>query len=67
MNMNMYKLELIRADDAQQITYAVTTKFQACEAQQLVDGFIDFASGCGFHKNSLMDAMQLRIDEEVST
>lgn len=63
--MDNYKFELIRADDAQQITYSMTSKFQALLAEELVGAFVDFAAGCGFYKKSLYDAMQARIDEEV--
>jgi hypothetical protein len=64
MAMDNYKFELIRADEAQQITYSMINKFQANFAEELVEAFVDFASGCGFYKKSLYQAMQRRIDEE---
>ena len=62
--MDNYKFELIRADEAQQITYSMINKFQANFADELVDAFLDFAAGCGFYKKSLYEAMRARIDEE---
>ena len=62
--MDNYKFELIRADEAQQITYSMTNKFKALVANELVRAFVDFAAGCGFYKKSLYDAMQACIDEE---
>lgn len=63
--MDNYKFELIRADESQQITHTFSNKFVALQALELVDAFIDFTAGCGFHKKSLYDAMQRRIDEGV--
>lgn len=63
--MDNYKFELIRADKSQQITFSLTTKFEAYTATQLIDGFVDFVSGCGFDKHAVMGAMQARIDEEL--
>jgi hypothetical protein len=51
--MENFKFELIRADVSQQITHVITHKFEALTASELVDAFVDFASGCGFYKESL--------------
>ena len=61
--MENYKFELIRADEAQQITYIVTNRFEALMADQLLDGFVDFAAGCGFAREALLSSMQRRIEE----
>ncbi len=61
--MENYKFELIRADEAQQITYAVTNRFEAITTDQLLDGFVDFAAGCGFAREALLNSMQRRIEE----
>jgi hypothetical protein len=58
-----YKFELIRADESQQITYVVTNRFEAITADQLLDGFVDFAAGCGFAREALLNSMQRRIEE----
>jgi hypothetical protein len=63
--MENYKFELIRADESQQITYVVTNRFEAITADQLLDGFVDFAAGCGFSSAALVSSMQKRVDEEV--
>lgn len=63
--MDNYKFELIRSDESQQINHSITHKFEALLASELVDAFIDFASGCGFFKESLYSAMQSRIDEST--
>lgn len=63
--MDNYKFELIRADESQQITFSVSTKFEAYTAVQLIDAFVDFVSGCGFDKHGVMRAMEARIDEEL--
>ena len=61
--MENYKFELIRADESQQITYVVTNRFEAITADQLLDGFVDFAAGCGFASEALLNSMQRRIEE----
>ena len=60
--MDNYKFELIRADQSQQIVYCISNKFEALTADQLVEAFVDFSSGCGFHKKSLYNAFERSID-----
>jgi hypothetical protein len=62
-----YKFELIRADESQQITFVVTNRFQAVTAvtaDQLLDGFVYFAAGCGFAREALLNSMQRCIEED---
>lgn len=61
--MENYKFELIRADESQQITFVVTNRFQAVTADQLLGGFVDFAAGCGFAREALLNTMQRCIEE----
>jgi hypothetical protein len=57
--MDNFKFELIRANKAQEIMYCTNAKFQAATAQGLVDAFVDFASGCGYHKEDLAEAFEV--------
>lgn len=62
--METYKFELVRADEAQQITHVVTTKFQALTVLSLLREFVDFMAGCGFDRGAVLRGMQDLIDEE---
>jgi hypothetical protein len=57
--MDNFKFELIRANKSQEIMYSTNAKFQAATAQGLVDAFVDFASGCGYHKEDLVKAFEV--------
>lgn len=63
--MDNFKFELIRANAAQEIMYCMNAKFQAVTAQALVDAFVDFASGCGYQKESLTEAFEVHTEEDV--
>lgn len=54
--MDQFKFELIRASAAQEILDTKSAKFTAITAQALVDSFVDFASVCGYQKESLAEA-----------
>jgi hypothetical protein len=43
----------------------MNTKFQAATAQGLVDAFVDFASGCGYQKESLLEAFEVHTEENL--
>lgn len=62
--METYKFELVRADEAQQITHVVTTKFQALTILVLLREFVDFMAGCGFDRGAVLRCMQDLADEE---
>jgi hypothetical protein len=62
--MDHFKFELIRASAAQEITHSRSTKFAAVTASELVDAFIDFALGCGYYRESLVEAFAEYIDDE---
>ncbi len=63
--MDNFKFELIRANAAQEIMYCMNTKFQAVNAQALVDAFVDFASGCGYQKEHLIEAFEVHTEEDL--
>lgn len=56
--MERFKFEMIRANEGDEITYSVSTRFSALTAPELVGAFVDFVSGCGFHKDSIIQAFQ---------
>jgi hypothetical protein len=62
--MDHFKFELIRASAAQEITHSRSTKFAAVTATELVDAFIDFALGCGYYRESLVEVFAEYIDDE---
>jgi hypothetical protein len=62
--MDHFKFELIRASAAQEITHSRSTKFAAVTATELVDAFIDFALGCGYDRESLVETFAEYIDDE---
>jgi hypothetical protein len=62
--METYKFQLIRADEAQQITHVVSTKFQALTVLSLLREFVDFMAGCGFDRGAVLRCMQDLIDDE---
>ena len=62
--MDHFKFELIRASAAQEITHSRSAKFAAMTATELVDAFIDFTLGCGYYRESLVEAFEEYIDDE---
>jgi hypothetical protein len=64
--METYKFELIHADNAQQITHVVSSKFKALLLSSVVDSFVEFAVECGFDKKAVLNVLQARIDEEAA-
>jgi hypothetical protein len=62
--MDHFKFELIRASESQEITHSRSTKFAAVTVTELVDAFIDFALGCGYYRESLVEAFAEYIDDE---
>lgn len=63
--MDTFKFELIRANAAQEIIYCMNTKFLAATAGDLVAAFVDFASGCGYQKKSLIEAFEVLAEEDL--
>lgn len=60
--MEMYKFELIRADESQQIEHVVTHKFRALLASSVVADFVDFMLGCGFAREAVVAAFAEHVD-----
>jgi hypothetical protein len=54
--MDHFKFELIKASAAQEIMHSKSAKFTSITAQELVNSFVDFASGCGYQRESLVEA-----------
>jgi hypothetical protein len=61
--MERFKFEMIRANEADEITYSVSTKFTALLADEIVSAFVDFVSGCGFSKEAIIDAFEQYSDQ----
>lgn len=58
-----YKFEMIRSDDAAQITTAYNVKVRAVLASDVVETFTDFLQACGFHRNTILNVYQKMSDE----
>lgn len=56
--MEKFKFEMIRSNAAEEITYSVSTRFEALVADEIVSAFIDFVSGCGFSRDAIIEAFQ---------
>ena len=56
--MERFKFEMIRANEAEEITYSVSTKFTALVAAEVVSAFVDFVSGCGFSRETIVGAFE---------
>ena len=63
--MDNFKFELIRANAAQEIMYCMNAKFQVLTAGDLVAAFVDFAFGCGYQKESLIEAFEVLAEEDL--
>lgn len=60
--MEKFKFEMIRSNEAEEITYCVSTRFEALRADEIVGSFIDFVSGCGFSREAIISAFQGYVD-----
>lgn len=58
-----YKFEMIRSDDAAQITTAYNVKTKSVLASDVVETFTDFLQACGFHRSTILDVYQKMSDE----
>jgi hypothetical protein len=56
--MERFKFEMIRATEGDEMTYQVSTRFSALAANEIVGAFVDFVSGCGFHKDSIIESFE---------
>ena len=60
-----YKFEMIRSDDAAQITTAYNVKVTAILASEVIETFTDFLQSCGFHRSTILDSYK-RMSDELS-
>jgi hypothetical protein len=60
-----YKFEMIRSDEAAQITTAYNVKVTGVLASDVIETFTDFLQACGFHRNTILDVYQ-RLSDELS-
>jgi hypothetical protein len=60
-----YKFEMLRSDDAAQITTAYNVKVTAVLAAEVIDTFTDFLQSCGFHRTKILDVYR-RMSDELS-
>jgi hypothetical protein len=60
-----YKFEMIRSDDASQITTAYNVKVTGMLASDVIEAFTDFLQSCGFHRNTILDVYR-RLSDELS-
>jgi len=60
-----YKFEMIRSDDAAQITTAHNVKIRGVIASDIIETFTDFLQACGFHRNTILDVYS-RMSDELS-
>ena len=60
--MEKFKFQMIRSNEAEEITYNVSTRFEALVADEIVSAFIDFVSGCGFSRDAIIEAFQGYVD-----
>lgn len=58
-----YKFEMIRSDDAAQITTAYNVKVKGILASDVIETFTDFLQSCGFHRNTVLDVYKTMSDE----
>lgn len=56
--MEHFKFEMIRATEGDEMTYQVSTRFNALAANEIVGAFVDFVSGCGFDKDSIIRSFE---------
>ena len=62
---NHYKFEMIRSDDAAQITTAYNVKCTGTCAADVIETFTDFMQSCGFYRNTVLDVYK-RLSDELS-
>lgn len=61
--MEKFKFEMIRSNESEEIMHCVSTRFEALDAREIVSAFVDFVSGCGFHRDSIIDAFEYFAEE----
>lgn len=58
-----YKFEMLRSDDAAQVTMAFNVRVKGVLASEVTATFVNFLMSCGYHSNTVKDALQEMVNE----